>query len=165
MKDKFTENLEETFDSFYTKGAFLTVGDKNKANTMVISWGTVGFMWRKPMFVAMVRESRYSNEFLEVGKSYTVSIPFGDSMKEALKICGTKFGRDIDKEKEANIKFIPSKTVDAPIIEGCDKYYECKIVFKQEMDLSNMPEDMVNTFYKEGETKHIFYYGEILTQY
>ena len=109
MKDKFTNNLEETFDNFYTKGALLTVGDENKANTMTISWGTVGFMWRRPMFVVMVRESRYSNEFLEVGKTYTVSVPFDGAMKEALKVCGTKSGRDIDKKKEAKIKYIPSK--------------------------------------------------------
>ena len=32
MKDNFTNNLEETFDNFYTKGAFLTVGDEEKAN-------------------------------------------------------------------------------------------------------------------------------------
>lgn len=165
MKDNFTNNLEETFDNFYTKGALLTVGDEKKANTMTISWGTVGFMWRKPMFVIMVRASRYSNEFLEVGKTYTVSVPFDGAMKEALKICGTKSGRDTDKEKEAGLKYIPSKEIKTPIVEGCSKYYECKVVFKQEMNLDNMPEDMKNSFYGEGETKHIFYYGEILAQY
>ena len=109
--------------------------------------------------------ARNLHEFLEVGKTYTISVPFDGAMKEALKICGTKSGRDTDKEKEARFKYIPSKEIKTPIVEGCSKYYECKVVFKQEMNLDNMPEDMKNSFYGEGETKHIFYYGEILAQY
>ena len=165
MKDTFTFDLENAMDNLYKSGAFLTVGDKNKANTMTITWGSVGFMWRKPMFMALVRESRYSSEFLGLDKTYTVSIPYNGTMKKALGICGTKSGRDVDKEKEANIKFVPSKIVDTPIIEGCDKYYECKIVFKQEMDLSNIDADIKASCYPENETKHVLYFGEILTQY
>lgn len=165
MENTFTNNMEIAFDNLYKKGAFLTVGDKNKANTMTISWGSIGFMWRKPIFMAMVRESRYSNEFLDLGKEYTISIPFEGNKKEALAICGSKSGRDIDKEKMAGIKFIPSKKVEAPIIEGCEKYYECKILFKQEMNLENMNEEIIKSCYGEGETKHILYFGEIVSEY
>ena len=72
------------------------------------------------MFMALIRESRYSNEFLGLNKTYTVSIPSSGKMKEALKICGTKSGRDIDKEKESGVKFIQSKIVESPIVEGCE---------------------------------------------
>ena len=152
-------------ENLYKQGAFLTVGDKEKYNTMTISWGSVGLMWRKKMFIAMVRESRYSSEFLDLGKSYTVSIPRENEMKEALGICGSKSGRDIDKEKEANIKIVKSKEVQAPIVYGCEKYYECKIVFKQEMDLNNMSDEMKEQFYNASETKHVFYFGEIVAEY
>lgn len=165
MRDTFTFDLENIMDNLYRGGAFFTVGDKNKANTMTISWGSIGFMWKKPMFMALIRESRYSNEFLGKNKTYTVSIPHKGTMKEALKICGTKSGRNIDKEKEAGIKFIPSKIVETPIVEGCEKYYECRVVFKQEMDLSNIDEQIKISCYPENETKHILYFGEILTQY
>lgn len=165
MKDTFTFGLEEAFDNLYKKGAFFTVGDDKKANTMTISWGSVGFMWRKPMFMALIRTSRYSNEFLELGANYTISIPYGDKMKKALSICGTKSGRDIDKEKEANIKFIPGKSVKTPVIEGCEKYYECKVVLKQEMDFDNLNTEIKDTCYAEGEAKHILYFGEILKEY
>lgn len=165
MKDTFTFELENTMDNLYRGGAFFTVGDNNKANTMTISWGSIGFMWKKPMFMALIRESRYSNEFLGKNKTYTISIPYSGSMKEALKICGTKSGRDINKEKEAGIKFVSSKLVEAPIVEGCKRYYECKIVFKQEMNLDNIDEKIKETCYPEHETKHILYFGEILTQY
>lgn len=165
MEGKFTHDFEKAFEKLYTQGAFLTVGDNKKANTMTISWGSVGYMWRKPMFMALVRKSRYSNSFLDVGKSYTVSIPYGYDMKDALGVCGTKSGRDVDKEILANIKFVPSKVVEAPIIDKCQRYYECKIVFKSEMDLNNIDENIRKTFYADGEEKHIMYYGEIIEQY
>lgn len=152
-------------ETLYKQGAFLTVGDENKYNTMTISWGSVGLMWRKPTFIVMVRESRYSNEFLDLGKSYTVSIPKEGEMKTALVICGSKSGRNVDKEKEAHIKIIKSKEVAAPIVEGCEKYYECKIVFKQEMNLDNMSSEMREQFYNASETKHVFYFGEIVAEY
>ena len=152
-------------NNLYKQGAFLTVGDENKYNTMTISWGSVGLMWRKPMFMIMVRESRYSNEFLSLGKSYTVSIPKTGEMKVELGICGSKSGRDIDKEKEANLKYIPAKGVKTPVVDGCGKYYECNIVFKQEMNLDNMSSEMREQFYNPSETKHVLYFGEIVKEY
>ena len=52
---KFTNGMEQMMDNFYTSGAFFTVGDMEKKNSMTISWGTIGFMWRKPIFMAMIR--------------------------------------------------------------------------------------------------------------
>lgn len=152
-------------NNLYKQGAFLTVGDEDKKNTMTISWGSVGFMWNRPIFMVMVRESRYSNEFLDLGESYTVSIPVNNEMKEALTICGSKSGRDIDKEKAANIKFIPAKKVRTPVVEGCEKYFECKIMFKQEINLDNMNSDIKELYYRDGESKHILYFGEIVEEY
>ena len=165
MEGKLTDNLEKSFEKLYTQGAFLTAGNGDKFNTMTISWGSVGFMWRKPVFMALVRESRYTNEFLDLDKNFTISIPFSEEMKKALSICGTKSGRDVDKEKEANIKFVPSKSMDTPIVDNCDKYYECKVVFKQEMNLEGLNKDIKNTFYGPSETKHVLYFGEIIEQY
>lgn len=164
MDKNFSVGLEEGINNLCTRGAFLTVSNEDKVNTMTISWGSVGFMWRKPMFMALVRESRYSNEFLKNGDTYTVSIPYSDEMKKALSICGTKSGRECDKEKEADIKFINSKEVSTPIIEGCDKYYECKVVFSQVIDLDSMDEEIVNKFYADGD-KHILYFAEIIQSY
>ena len=165
MENKFTKDIEDSLDNLHTSGAFLTGGNMDYANTMTISWGSIGFMWRRPVFMALVRKSRYTNEFLKSGKSFTVSIPFDGKLKDALKICGTKSGRDVNKEKESNIKFVKSKSVSTPIIEGCDKYYECKILYKNEMDLNNFDKDLIDTFYK-GETKgHILYFGEIVEEY
>ena len=34
------------------KGAFLTTAFGGKVHTMVIGWGSIGYMWRLPIFTA-----------------------------------------------------------------------------------------------------------------
>ncbi|MDY6012807.1 flavin reductase family protein [Clostridium sp.] len=162
---KFAIDTTEALENLCLGGAFLTAGDLNDANTMTISWGSIGYMWRKPVFMALVRESRYTNEFLESKDTFTVSIPYDNNLKEALKICGTKSGRDINKEEVACIKFVKSKNVEAPVVEGCNKYYECKILYKNKMDLNNFDKDLLDTFYNDKNVEHVLYFGEIVEEY
>lgn len=165
MNNNFTRDAEKALDNLHINGAFLTGGDLNNANTMTISWGSVGFMWRRPVFMALVRESRYTNEFLKSGETFTVSIPYDDKLKEELQICGSTSGRDVNKEELANIKFIKSKSVETPVIEGCNRYYECKILYKNKMDLNNFDKDLAEQFYKGENIGHILYFGEIIEEY
>ena len=124
----FYATLEDAMKNLTTRGAFLTVKNNQGVNTMTISWGYIGFSWNKPYFIAMVRPQRYTYEFLKTAKDYTISIPYSDDMKKALTICGTKSGKDIDKAKEANIKFLTSKTVSSPIVDNCNMYYDAKLL-------------------------------------
>ena len=160
---KFYENLEDAMKHLTTRGAFLTVKDDTGVNTMTISWGYIGYSWNKPFFVAMVRPQRYTFKFLKTAKDYTISIPFSDDMKEALTICGTKSGKDIDKEKDANIKFIPSKNVSSPVVDNCNIYYECKIKYIDRLNKDNFPEDLKKNY--PMDDYHFMYYGEIIDCY
>ena len=160
---KFYENLEDAMKHLTTKGAFLTVKDDTGVNTMTISWGYIGYSWNKPYFVAMVRPQRYTFKFLKTAKDYTISIPFSDDMKEALTICGTKSGKYINKEKEANIKFIPSKNVSSPVVDNCNIYYECKITYVDRLNKDNFPEDLKKNY--PMDDYHFMYYGEIIDCY
>ena len=71
-----------------SKGAFLNTTDGTTDNTMTIAWGSIGFIWGKPIFMVMVRPSRYSFNNIESQEDFTVSIPLTD-MSNALKICGS----------------------------------------------------------------------------
>lgn len=161
---KFNQNSDISLDFLHKSGGFLTVKANNKINTMTISWGSVGFMWAKPVFMVLVRPTRYTYEFIENSDNFTVSIPYdNDEMKKALKICGSKSGRDIDKCKLANISFLESEVVESPIVDGCNMYYECKIVYKQKMDSSLIQEEKLNQLYNDDY--HVLYYGEIVSCY
>lgn len=160
---KFNQNLDISMDYLHKSGAFLTVKAEDKVNTMTISWGSIGFMWAKPVFMILVRPTRYTYELIEKSGNFTVSIPFGKDMKKALSICGTKSGRDTDKSSLANLSYIDSEEVDSPIVEGCNMYYECKIVYKQEMNPSLIQEEKLKYLYNDDY--HILYYGEIVNSY
>ena len=51
-------------------GYLLTTKGDN-VNTMIIGWGTVGIIWREPIFIAYVRESRYTREILDKTNEFT----------------------------------------------------------------------------------------------
>lgn len=164
MNINYTLNLEKGMKFLHTEGAFLTVKNGDKTNTMTISWGNVGFEWGRPIFTVLVRKSRYTHEFIEQNGEFTVSIPFDKKMKKALAICGTKSGRDIDKEKDGNVKFVDGKSVTVPIVNDCNLYYECKVVYKQDMNPELLDKEIKKGSYAEGDY-HTFYYGEIVNTY
>jgi len=78
------------------QGAFLTVRAGEALNTMTIGWATIGYVWRKPVFTVLVRDSRHTFGIIEKAVDFTVSVPTTD-MQDAIMFCGTKSGRDYDK--------------------------------------------------------------------
>ncbi|MDF2634837.1 MAG: flavin reductase domain protein FMN-binding protein [Pelosinus sp.] len=146
-----------------SKGAFLTTELDGKVNTMTIAWGSIGFMWGKPVFMAMVRPSRFTYEALEKSRQFTVSIPFKD-MSTALGICGSKSGRNTDKLTAANLTTNPGQKLSTPVIANCGLHYECKVVYKQEMAPTLLDKGLQDKWYETGDY-HTLFFGEILTTY
>lgn len=146
------------------KGAFLTVKAGDEINTMTIGWGTLGFIWNKPIYMVMVRYSRHTYEILEKAKEFTISVPLTRDMKKELAICGTKSGRDIDKFKECNLTARKGKAIDTPIIEECELHYECKVVYQQAMEPALLHKEIKEGKYSDNDF-HVIYYGEILESY
>ena len=79
----------------------VTAGDEKKHNTMTASWGAMGVMWGKNVVSVYLRPQRYTKEFVDAGELFTVSF-YSEDHRGALNICGTKSGRDCDKEKPAS---------------------------------------------------------------
>lgn len=146
-----------------SKGAFLTTEIDSKVNTMTIAWGSIGFMWGKPVFMAMIRPSRFSYEAIEKTRQFTVSIPFKD-MSKALGICGAKSGRNTDKLAAADLTIAPGKKISTPVIANCGLHYECKVIYQQEMIPALLDKDQQDKWYKTGDY-HTLFFGEILTTY
>lgn len=142
------------------QGAFLTVKSGSRVNTMTIGWGSIGFIWGRPVFTVMVRKSRYTHELIERASDFTVSVPLNGALKDELSLCGTKSGRDIDKINESGLKLREGQKTESPVIDGCDIYVECKIVYKQAMDSGNLDGSVEKSSYPSGDY-HTFYCGEI----
>ncbi|WP_432662244.1 flavin reductase family protein [Wukongibacter baidiensis] len=164
LKDiAYNEMSKEMLDQL-KKGAFLTVKGDDEINTMTIGWGSIGFIWNKPIFMVAVRYSRYTYELLEKTDEFTVSVPLSKDMKKELAVCGTKSKREIDKFKECNLTAENGKVVDTPIIGECDLHYECKIVYKQAMEPGMIDKGIRDAKYSNNDF-HVLYYGEIVASY
>lgn len=153
-----------------SKGVLLTTKSGGKVNTMTIGWGKLGVEWGKPIFIAYVRESRYTRMLLDKSGEFTVNIPLNDDHREILGYCGRKSGRDTDKIHDRKLETVDSDMVSAPGIAQFPLTLECKVIYRQEQDLCRMPQSVIDRFYPPyGERQipdmHTAYYGEIVNAY
>lgn len=145
-------------NSAFNTGAFVTSGD----NVMVASWGFVGVMWGKKVFVAPIRDSRYTKELLDKTGEFTVSVPAAGTMKKELAFCGSKSGRDYDKWAETGMKKQAAKEVGTCVVAGCERYFECRVLGV--LPMGDMDISRVAQWYAGGDL-HNFYFGEIVAEY
>jgi flavin reductase (DIM6/NTAB) family NADH-FMN oxidoreductase RutF len=148
-------------DRLLREGGLLLVseGDDGKPNAMTIGWGLVGTMWSEPFFVVAVRLSRHTYKLLEEADKFTVCLP-SKGMTEALNICGTKSGRDMDKLKELGLSAKKGLSVAAPYIVECPVHYECEVAFKTQVEEGALKEELESRVYASGNY-HVLYYGHI----
>jgi len=152
------------------KGILLTTKVGNTVNTMTIGWGKIGIEWNKPVFIAYVRETRYTKQLLEENGEFTVNIPYGDADAKILGYCGKMSGRDTDKIRDLGLTLVDSDVVSVPGIRELPLTLECKVIYKQKQDLLQMPQTVIDRFYPVVDERgfqdyHIAYYGEIVNAY
>lgn len=156
------------------KGILLTTKRGEEVNSMTIGWGTMGVDWSLPMFIVYVRESRYTKQLLEENGEFTINVPMGDVDKNILSVCGTKSGRDMNKIEELGLHLEEPMSVSVPGIRELPLTLECKVLYKQQQDLSAIPQKILDRYYPvEDDTLHpgsdrdyhICYYGQILKAY
>ena len=149
-------------------GAFLLANDADgKTNPMTIGWGQIGVVWSMPVLTVLVRESRYTHRCLTSADTFAVCVPRPGELREALALCGTKSGRDLDKAAEAGLTLVPAQTIEMPVIEECGLHYECAILARSQQvraDFGAKAERVLETYYAEGD-HHLVVFGKILDAY
>ena len=61
----FKELNENMISRIGSDWMLITSGDEKSFNMMTASWGGVGFMWGKPVAVAVIRPTRHTFGFVE----------------------------------------------------------------------------------------------------
>ena len=162
MKDAHYMAIAERAMAQIQKGAFLTVAVDGKRNTMTIGWATIGFCWRKPVFMVAVRDSRHTFTLMEKAPDFTVSVP-ATHMKDEIMFCGTKSGRDVDKFAALGIAAAAARRVASPIIDISGIHLECRTILKTAMDPALMADDLQPLY--PDKDYHTLYFGEIVACY
>ncbi|MFX1518174.1 MAG: flavin reductase family protein [Promethearchaeota archaeon] len=104
-----------------------------------------GRQGKPPMVMVGIVPKRYTFELLEETDNYSINIPTRELL-EAIKICGSKSGRDVNKFDAAGLTPIKGKKISSYLIEECPVNLECKVVHKVDL---------------HGST-HVWFVGEIV---
>ena len=158
---EWTELLPETMAALREPGCLLvSQAEAGKPNAMTIGWGTVGVIWGRPMFVVLVRHSRYTWRLLEAHGEFTVNVP-PIEMAEVAVTCGTTSGRDTDKFAECGLTAVAGEHVGVPLIAQCAIHYECRTLHRNNVDPTALAGVILDECYARGDF-HTLYYGQIL---
>ena len=136
----------------------ITAGDEKKHNTMTASWGAMGVMWGKNVVSVYLRPQRYTKEFVDAGELFTLSF-YSEEQRSALNICGTKSGRDCDKEKEAGLT--PYYTDGTTAFEEADMIFVCRKMYAQPMEPEYFTEDGIDGKWYPDKDYHVMYMASV----
>ena len=155
---------ENPFSLIGEQWALLSAGDQGSFNTMTVSWAGMGFLWKKPVTMIYVRPQRYTYEFTEKSDYYTLTFFAPGEQREALTLCGTKSGRDMDKFAASGL---------TPAFAGCGAPYAaegelvlvCRKLYAQDLEeRCFLNREVMETCYPLKDY-HRMYVGEVIEAY
>ncbi len=152
--------------AFGARNALLTAGTAEHCNTMTIGWFQTGRLWNIPTCSVYVRPERYTCQFMEENECFTVSVLPADR-KQAMAVCGSKSGRDLDKIKECGLT-VRTGECGAPFFEEAELVLVCRKLYAQDMTpAAVLPagEETILPFYEDGDGWHRIYIGQIVEAY
>ena len=138
----------------------ITAGTADKCNTMTASWGGLGVLWGKPVATVYIRPQRYTLEFVEREELFTLAF-FGPEQRQALALCGSKSGRDVDKVKECGFTVALSEA-GAPYFEQAELVLVCKKAYWQDMDPTHFLDGEIDGKWYPEKDYHRIFIGEIV---
>ncbi len=157
----YTKHLDQMCARLRRPGALLaSVDPQGRPNVMTIGWGTIGIVWGRPVFIVLVRPSRYTFQCIEATEDFTVNIPSPD-MAKIVAACGTLSGRDHDKFAEQGLTPAPALKIKSPIVQECPLNFECKVAARNDLIGAGLAGWVEREYYPEGDL-HRVYFGEIL---
>lgn len=148
----------DVFRKFDKQWALVTAGTPEHYNTMTISWGGLGTLWRRPVATVYVKKNRYTFEFMEQNDYFTVSF-YPEAQRRALSLLGSTSGRDGDKVAAAGLtpEFLPQGIT----FRQAETTLVCRKLYCQDFALDQIPRDVQDLFYRD-EPVHRMYIGEVV---
>ncbi|MBU0533118.1 flavin reductase family protein [Candidatus Micrarchaeota archaeon] len=117
--------MEKMYHLLYPmRVCLITSKHEEKESIMAASW-VFPLSMDPPLFGLSVAEKRYSCDLIRKGKAFGINIPHA-ALEEAMIICGTNSGRDVDKFEKANLTRDEGKKI--PLIQECPVSIECELV-------------------------------------
>ena len=84
---------------------------------------------------------------------------YPEQYRKTLGVLGSKSGRDMDKMRASGLT--PKKTGETISFEEAETTIICRKLFKQSLEVSNMPEDVIKDLYTD-QAPNDMYIGEVV---
>lgn len=136
----------------------ITAGTKDNCNTMTASWGGLGVLWGKPVATIFVRPQRHTYQFTEENDWFTLSF-LKEDYREALKLCGTRSGRDMDKFAAAGITVAGEE--EKPYVAEAELVLVCRKVYWDDIEPGNFLDGEIDHKCYPTHDYHRMYIGVI----
>lgn len=141
--------------------ALITAGDRDSCNTMTASWAGIGVLWNKPVATIYIRPQRYTYQFTEQSDCFTLTFFAPGERREALALCGSKSGRDMDKFAAAGLS-VAFAACGAPYVAEGELVLVCKKLYAQDLkEECFLDGSLIDKNYPTRDF-HRMYVGEII---
>jgi flavin reductase (DIM6/NTAB) family NADH-FMN oxidoreductase RutF len=151
----------------------ITAGDvsvsRGNWNTMTASWGSFGELWGRDAAFMWIRPSRHTFEFANAAAFFTLSF-FPPACHDALALCGSRSGRDIDKAASTGLTpIVFDSGANSGANSGAIGFLEasenivCKKLYTQDIDPSRFLDPSIDKECYQGADYHRLFVGEILS--
>ena len=141
--------------------ALITAGDGEKCNTMTASWAGVGILWNKPVATIYIRPQRYTYQFTEQSEYFTLTFFASGERREALALCGSKSGRDMDKFAAAGLT-VARADCGAPYVAEGQLVLVCRKLYAQDLKGECFVDESIIGKNYPTRDFHRMYVGEII---
>ncbi len=139
----------------------ITAQNGSKANAMTASWGGMGEMWGKNVVFVVIRQTRYTKEFVD--NSLYFSLTFFDMQKEGIRemltYMGSKSGRQEDKIKKSKLTLLEDDGI--PYFAEAQTAILCQKLYAQPFDGSYFIDPELDKRWYNDDTYHTLYIAEI----
>ncbi len=147
--------------TYFQDAPILAAGDKDSYNAMAIGWGSMGTIWGRnlPLMTVYVAEKRYTHEFMEKSKYFTV-MQFSDP--NVIQYMGKHSGRDGDKAKALGLHVAYTKN-GTPYFKEAYAVIECEIMYSAPFEEKNFRNDVPKKMYSNFPAGiHTMYMGQVV---
>lgn len=153
---------ENGFTFFADRAPILLSGDRESYNAMTIGWGAIGNIWghRRPTLTVYVAQKRYTLEFMNKKKYFTV-MTFADP--HVAEYMGSHSGRDTDKAKDLGLTVAYTEH-GTPYFEEAKMVLECEVMYGEKMSEAGFRNDVPKNMYADFPAGiHSWFMGEVVS--
>lgn len=137
----------------------VAAGNTDDFNMMTANWGTLGWLWGKPVTTIFIRPHRHTYIYTEREEYYTLTF-FREKYRKVLELMGDVSGRDFDKINYE--KLTPVITENGSVaFEEAYMIIECKKLFATNIKEEDFVDKKVVSGNYRKKDFHTMYIGEI----